>query len=250
MKYHFDPLRSFSESHMLIGKALDLSPEAIVISERTLRRVAHERLAGFRQHYREQLSSFDPASQYKFAELPVWTASMAQIALALGLHASGSLSVLDIGMGGGAFSAILETLEHRVVGTDIENPWYRDLCHLLDVKRVICPVEPFTPYRIHGAPFDLITILRPTFHRKTVVGGRHYWGEAEWRFLLFDLIRNNLSKDGKFFLMMPYDKVGNQEAGPSFLMEWCQKRGAKLIRVSAGRVNSILIEGPALSAFR
>jgi SAM-dependent methyltransferase len=132
--------------------------------------------------------------------------------------------VLDLGCGAGYFLYIAQLLGHTGLGLDLDQlPMFRDITHLLGVRRVIWQIKAFDPMP-HLGKFDLITAFLICFNRHKQA---NVWGVPEWEFFLNDLAKH-LTPRGRVWLEL------NQEFDGTFytpeLKEFFQKRGAKIDR--------------------
>jgi hypothetical protein len=153
-------------------------------------------------------------------------------------------------MGSGNFAMVAQSMGHRVVGADVENPWYTELCELMRAKRIVAPVTREMPYRPIHRRFDLITIMMPAFHRKRVNGRRQYWSVEDWRLFLLGLVKNLLNPSGAIFILMTLDRDDEGNVSYSPLVEWARERGAKLDRtLNYGPVRHILFDNVTDEAF-
>src|SRR5207249_3363425 len=130
---------------------------------------------GFLERHGSKLADIETLASVKYADIGYWAHRNVLLAQWLDLDSRPPLEILDIGTGSGNFPMVAKSMGHRAVGTDVFDPWYDELCKLTDVERIVAPVrrgEPYTPVRRR---FDLVTMMLPAFHRKTVQGKRQYW---------------------------------------------------------------------------
>ena len=202
----------------------------------------------FLDRHRDKLADIETLASVKYADLGYWAHRNVILAQWLDLDQSLPLDILDIGAGSGNFGMVAQSMGHRVVGTDVADDWYDELCKLTGVERIVAPVYREERYAPVDRKFDLITIMLPAFHRKRVKGKREYWSVEDWRLFLLGLVQDLLKPNGKIFILMPLDK--DDEGGLSYspLVEWSRERGARLDRTfRKGPVRHILFD-PATEA--
>jgi cyclopropane fatty-acyl-phospholipid synthase-like methyltransferase len=108
----------------------------------------------------------------------------ARDAIALGLHESEPLHILDIGCGAGYFLAVARHLGHSITGLDkSDNEVFNDFVALMAIPRVIHSITPFAPLPDFPQPFNLITGFEVRFNWKNK---RERWTCDEWRYFLND----------------------------------------------------------------
>jgi SAM-dependent methyltransferase len=178
--------------------------------------------------YRGRLENLDPLNSLKYSDFAYWARRNVLIAEWLDLDNSHPLDILDIGAGPGNFGMVAQSMGHRVVGTDVADDWYDELCKVTGATRVVAPVVRGERYKPVNARFDLITIMLPVFHRKRIAGKREYWSVEDWRLFLLNLVQDLLQPNGRIFILMPLDKdeAGNLSYSP--LIEWARQRGAQV----------------------
>jgi hypothetical protein len=204
----------------------------------------------FLNKYRDRLQSFNDFSLAKYADFAYWAWRNVLRAEWLDLDRSPPLDILDIGMGPGSFGMVAKSMGHRVVGTDLDKPWYRDFDRISGVERIIAPVRRGEAYRPTGRKFDLISIMLPNFHRRVVDGRIEYWTMDEWRLFLSNLVTDLLRPGGRIYLAMPPDRLDDGTVQPSALLDWSAERGAKVERLQDGRyTGQILFESAGEGTF-
>jgi hypothetical protein len=249
--YPLDPSRDFDASIAEISRRVSISITTRRNLERALSEIDQAARAALLDRCGDELRDFDPSGPLKFADFVVWAFRKLLIAEWLELDHSPPLNILDIGMGSGSFAMVARSMGHRVVGTDVPDPWYDELCEIAGARRVIAPVESGRPYRIEGCPFDLITIMQPTFHRSRKGGNvRQYWSINEWAAFLTD-VTAMLSSRGRIFLVMPLDKLDDGDRRYSQVLAWAQSRGATLDRpFPQSPVSYVCFTHPTAETFR
>jgi SAM-dependent methyltransferase len=204
----------------------------------------------FLDKYRDRLQTFDDFSLAKYADFAYWAFRNVVRAEWLGLDRSEPLDILDIGMGPGSFGMVAKSMGHRVVGTDLDKPWYRDFDRIAGVERIIAPVRRGEPYRPTDRKFDLISIMLPNFHRKVVDGRIEYWTMEDWRLFLDNLVSDLLKPGGRIYLAMPPDRLHDGTVQPSALLGWSEERGANVEKTADGRfTGQILFESTGAETF-
>lgn len=156
-------------------------------------RSIRERYSGSNEHYA------------KYADIGRWLTLNAKRVQDLKLHRSPPSCVLDLGCGGGFFLYILQQFGHEGLGTDIDEfPLFQELVDLFHVQRTIFRIEPFQPLPDFGRKFDLITAFSTSFNRRS---HRVWWGPAEWRYFVDDLM-GHLRPKGRIFFGLNPDNTG------------------------------------------
>lgn len=230
-EYSFDPMRTFDEGIAAIEALIPLTQRTRTNLDRALQCIEESERSDFIARHREKLLKFDRLGPTKYADFPYWAFRNVLLAQWLGLDRSiRSVDILDIGMGSGSFAMVARSMGHRVVGTDRDDPWYDELCHLAGVRRIDSPVISNEPYRPVAERFDLITIMLPVFHRRTVRGRREYWSVNQWQAFLADLAANLAQPEARIFIYMPLDKRDDGSLSYSPLVHWSQGRGAIIDR--------------------
>lgn len=149
--------------------------------------------------YKELYGEVDPAPGYsKYLDIRPWMAEKLMTYFILGLHKSKPLNILDLGTGPGYFPYICSIYGHKSAALDLDEvPMYNDLCSFFRIDRNIGRIEKFQPLPDFGRKFDLITALAIKFNRHNEPD---QWGVAEWKFMLDDLKKNQLSENGRIFM--------------------------------------------------
>jgi len=184
----------------------------------------------FVRKHRDRLENIDTLNSLKYSDFAYWARRNAVIAEWLDLDNSHPLDILDIGAGPGSFAMVVQSMGHRVIGTDVADDWYDELCKVTRATRLVAPVVRGERYKPLNARFDLITIMLPVFHRKRVAGKREYWSIEDWRLFLLGLVEDLLRPNGRIFILMPLDKDDGENLSYSPLLEWSRERGALVDR--------------------
>lgn len=226
----YDPIASFSSRIEQLDAVAPMTDRTRANVIRALASIHPEERRRFIAKYKERLENLHTYGPAKYADFACWAYRRVRVAEWLELDRTPPMDILDIGMGPGSFAMVAQSMGHRVLGTDVADEWYGELCGLAGVERLIAPVERGERYRPTDRRFDLITIMLPVFHRKRVRGRREYWAVEEWQQLLAGLQRDLLKTGGGIFILMPLDidDEGNQTYSP--LLEWARSRGATLDR--------------------
>jgi SAM-dependent methyltransferase len=179
--------------------------------------------AGFEQ-IRQRYTVANPGADWpKYLDLDRWIEINIRRIRELELDLSRPKRILDLGCGAGYFLYIAQLLGHSGVGLDIDRlPMFREITHLLGVRRVVQRIEAFRPLPDLGRKFDLITAFMICFNDHKMPG---LWTVPEWEFFLDDLAKH-LTSRGRVWLEL------NQEYDGTFytpeLREFFQKRGARI----------------------
>ncbi|RVQ66532.1 class I SAM-dependent methyltransferase [Croceicoccus ponticola] len=246
----FDPLRPLADGVALLNAQTPLTDRSRRNLEQALATIESQEREAFLQRHRDRFAAFDPFGPVKYADFPFWVHHQVEVAQRLDLDRVTALDILDIGMGPGNFVMVANSMGHRAVGTDVADPWYDELCALAGSERVIAPVEAGVPYRPIDRRFDLITIMLPVFHRRSIKRKRHYWPVEHWRQFLHGLAIDMLKPGGRIFILMPLDKADDGTLSYSPLLAWSQARGARLINTRDGEpIRHILFENVDAAQF-
>lgn len=233
----YEPLHDIRGRSEEIARGLpnDLERE---IFWKTVDRIDLEAAEKLQEKWAPAFSEFDRTGPYKYADLPFWIAHKVRMAIQIGVHKSAPLQILDIGMGAGHFGAVCQALGHKVVGTDIVEPIYDDICELLKVERRIEPSARRKPLPDMGRKFDLVTIIWQVFHIMEYLpnGDRVHWTPEDWGFLFDDLIANHLKADGRIYVQLNPNISAEGEAFDAALVSWCEARGAR-VRLDTGVID-------------
>jgi SAM-dependent methyltransferase len=179
--------------------------------------------AGFGQ-IRRRYAVADPGADWpKYLDLDRWIGVNIRRIRQLELDLARARRILDLGCGAGYFLYIAQLLGHSGIGLDMDRlPMFREITHLLGVRRVVQRIQAFCPLPNLGQKFDVITAFMICFNNHKMPG---LWGVPEWDFFLNDLAKH-LKPRGRVWLEL------NQEYDETFytpqLKEFFQKRGAKI----------------------
>src|SRR5437773_7349742 len=164
----------------------------------------------------------DPGADWpKYLDLKRWIAVNIRRIRQLELDLARPKRILDLGCGAGYFLYIAQLLGHSGVGLDMDRlSMFREVTHLLGVRRVVQRIEAFRTLPDFGQKFDVITAFMICFNNHKMPD---LWKVPEWEFFLDDLAKH-LTPRGRVWLEL------NQEYDGSFytpeLKEFFQKRGA------------------------
>lgn len=238
-----DALCSFADRVRQLEARAPLPERTRANLVRSLESIDPAEREAFLDKYRDQLQDIETLASIKYADLGYWAHRNVLLAEWLDLDHSVPLDILDIGAGSGNFGMVAQSMGHRVVGTDVDDPWYDELCKLTGVKRIVAPVMRGERYAPVDQKFDLVTIMLPAFHRRTVKGKREYWSVEDWRQFLLGLVRDLLKPNGRVFILMPLDKDDHGNLSYSPLVNWARERGARLDRTTPkGPVRHVLFD--------
>ncbi len=243
-----DPLCSFPERVEQLEAAKPMSDRTRANLVRALDSINPAERESFLEKHRDKLQDIETLASVKYADFGYWAHRNVILAEWLDLDRSPPLDILDIGAGSGNFGMVAQSMGHRVIGTDVADDWYDELCKLTKVTRLVAPVVRGERYKPVDQRFDLVTIMLPAFHRKRVKGKREYWSVEDWRLFLLGLVQDLLKPNGSIFILMPLDKDDEGNLSYSPLVEWSRERGARLDRTfKKGPVRHILFN-PATEA--
>jgi SAM-dependent methyltransferase len=176
------------------------------------------------EQIRQRYAVADPGADWpKYLDLDRWIGVNIRRIRQLELDLVRPKRILDLGCGAGYFLYIAQLLGHSGVGLDMDRlPMFREITHLLGVRRVVQQIQAFRPLPSFGQKFDVITAFMICFNNHKMPG---LWGVPEWEFFLDDLAKH-LKSRGRVWLEL------NEEYDETFytpqLKEFFQKRGAKI----------------------
>jgi len=242
-QWTFDPRRRLSDAASAVEAFSPMTPRTAANFARAMATLDQQAVDMFLDREEGRLGDFDPLGPVKYADFAFWTRRNVLLAEWLELDRMPPLDILDIGMGPGNFVMVANSMGHRCVGTDVADAWYGALCELAGAKRIIAPVEDAEPYRPAARRFDLITIMLPVFHRRSMNKQREYWTTERWGRFLRGLARDMLVEGGRIFILMPLDKADDGALSYSPLLPWARNLGARLDRTAPGEpVRHVLFE--------
>ncbi len=137
----------------------------------------------------EALPLIGRINRAKYAiNLDYWLRRNAQRAVDLDLHHGKRRKILEIGTGGGYFSAVCQHLGHDVHATDktLDDPIFAGVCAILGVKvsyLEIRPMEAMVLAEGVSGPFDLVAGYATCFNHY-FDGSNRQWEGDEWRYFL------------------------------------------------------------------
>jgi SAM-dependent methyltransferase len=178
---------------------------------------------GFEQ-IRRRYAVEDPGEDWpKYLDLDRWIDINIRRIREIELDLARPKRILDLGCGAGYFLHIAQLLGHKGLGLDVDYPpMFAEITRLLEVRRVISRIEPFSPLPDLRHKFDLITAFMICFNNHKQA---NLWDVSEWEFFMNDLARY-LKPRGRVWLEL------NREYDGTFytpaLKEFFHKRGAKI----------------------
>jgi len=123
-------------------------------------------LVGFAQ-IRKRYAVADPGADWpKYLDLDRWIGINIRRIRQIELDLSRPNRILDLGCGAGYFLYIAQLLGHSGVGLDMDRlSMFREVTHLLGVRRVVQRIEAFRTLPDFGQKFDVITAFASTTTR-------------------------------------------------------------------------------------
>ena len=176
------------------------------------------------ERIRNRYTVANPGADWpKYLDLERWIEINIRRIRELELDLSRPKRILDLGCGAGYFLYIAQLLGHSGLGLDMDRlPMFREITHLLGVRRIVQRIDAFRPLPDVGRKFDLITAFMICFNNHKMP---NLWKIAEWEFF-FDDLAKHLTPSGRVWLEL------NQEYDGTFytpeLSEFFKKRGAKI----------------------
>ena len=164
--------------------------------------VDRDRLGALKAKYANYIAQGNPSGPSKYLDIAYWIGVKYELASRLGLAQGPNKSILDLGTGAGHFIAIAQRLGHRAIGTDVDVPLYAEIADLLGVKRIIQGVYRQTPLPNLEDKFDLVTALMISFNSIVHQIPRIYWSIEDWKYLINDIIYNQLRIPGRIFFIL------------------------------------------------
>ena len=172
----------------------------------------------FRKDYKKVIGSIDSnkiaelrikyadiwEEEKKFLNIEYWLRRNFLRVAKLSLHKTSPQKILDIGTGAGYFPYICKFYGHKVIGIDVPDiGLYNDMTDLLNITRVLKPVNVFKKLPDCGMKFDIVTSFRSYFNFDLKGYWKdEFWGVNEWRFFLEDLANNQLRRNGKVYIIL------------------------------------------------
>jgi hypothetical protein len=226
----YKPLADLDARTAEVAPTYARAVEKRAILDRAVAAVDRSRWAAIKNKYADDLVDYDERGVFKYADLPFWLAHKTDLAFRIGLDRMAPAQILDIGMGAGHFGAVAQALGHRVVGTDIFEPLYEDICALFGVERRILPIARVTPMPTLGQRFDLVTLIWQVFDRRRIRTPQgkswEWWTLDDWLFLLRDLADDHVRPGGAIFLQLNQQILPEGDRFDPDLMAWAEARGA------------------------
>jgi SAM-dependent methyltransferase len=164
-----------------------------------------------------------------------WIGINVERAQDLWLDRSPPLRILDLGCGAGYFLYVCRFFGHDGLGLDTdEEPLFRGITELLNVRRVVSRIHPQVPLPELGEKFDLVTAHRVCFHRvaRRANGEWNEWAPADWKFFIDD-IRTRLAKPNSRLLLDFNPRPDGSSFFKSELRACFLAQGARIFRSKA-----------------
>jgi SAM-dependent methyltransferase len=131
------------------------------------------------ERIRQRYAVANPGADWpKYLDLERWIEINIRRIRELELDLSRPRRILDLGCGAGYFLYIAQLLGHSGLGLDMDRlPMFREITHLLGVRRVVQRIDAFRPLPDVGRKFDLITAFMICFNNHKMP---NLWHVAEW----------------------------------------------------------------------
>lgn len=158
-----------------------------------------------------------PMEHVKYLDFSFWLENRINLALDAGVHRLNDKDLLDIGCGVGHWPFVCQAFGNRVIATDAvdleDSDFYTEFRPLLGLDFRPLRISAFEPLPDFGRRFDLVSALSICFNTwRDDNGEMHLWGDAEWDFLLRDLIDNQLRPGGRFLIQLNRQETWTKDA--------------------------------------
>jgi SAM-dependent methyltransferase len=182
------------------------------------------------QARRAALIADDPRGHGKHYDVVFWIMNECHAVKQLALDTAPPQSVLDIGCGVGRMAFLCREFGHEVVSIDLETPQQEEIASVLGVKREVVRVEPHVPLPDFGKRFSVVTTLGPMFnYLPSGPGEQMYWSLDQWRFLLADLMWNQMTYPAWLYFDLNRECRDGQSVFNADLLALCAGLGAKVV---------------------
>ena len=207
MSFTYDPRLSYSHRVKVLADAV-AKPALKDLYLRAMASVDWHRIEAIRTKHAAQLVDFDPGSKLKYLDVPYWTWLRLTEVRNIGLDLSSPKRILDLGCGCAHFALLLRALGHSYVGTDIDEPFYIEMCEALEINRISHCIDRNKALPDFGGPFDLVTAFDICFNYVGTVPGKEgfngnrivYFSAQDWTNFLNDLC-GQMKYSGRIFFI-------------------------------------------------
>lgn len=190
----YDPRLAYADRIGLFA-GLVKEPHLRALYLRAMHSVDWQRIEAIREKHAVALANYNPGSKLKYLDVPFWTWLRLNEIKNIGLDQAEPLRILDLGCGCAHFALLVQALGHTYVGTDIDEPFYEDMCRAFNINRVPHRISRQEALPDFGGPFDLVTAFDISFNYVKAVRDEHafegvswlYFSAQDWTNLLADL---------------------------------------------------------------
>ncbi|MGH6980146.1 MAG: class I SAM-dependent methyltransferase [Stellaceae bacterium] len=224
--------------------------------------VSDPALAVIRRRDADLIARDIPQGWFKYLDCAYFIDHNLDVAEHLGLIGSPPMTILDIGAGAGHFAFVCAKFGHDVTAIDVEAALLDEIAAAMGVRRTVARVEPDTRLPDFGRKFDLVVAESTMFNmigwtwrgplehnlRMPPYVPYRYWTLAQWRFLLADLIDNQLRFPGRIYFHLNCEIRDGAYRRNTELLTFCADRGAVVRDQGGGLIDWRLTRPVRLAA--
>lgn len=244
------PLKSLPERLDELGYLEGLSPaldRRRDLLKGLLETLSEPALAAIRRRDAALIARDIPQGWFKYLDCGYFVDHNLDVAEHLGVIGAHPMAILDIGAGAGHFAFVCSRFGHDVTAIDVEAPLLDEIAAAMGMRRTVSRVEPDVRLPDFGRKFDLIVTESAMFNmvdwkwrgplendlRTPPYAPYRYWTLAQWRFLLADLIDNQLRYPGRIYFHLNSEIHDGEYRRNAELLTFCADHGAA-VRHSGG----------------
>ncbi len=226
----------------LVDRHGALSPRRVEIYNRVCAKLDEDAVARVIAKYRGMIERDGYVAYWKYFDTAWWIWHKTSYAERFDLDRRAPISILDIGVGAGHFAFIAQALGHKVIGIDLADPAFDEMCAMLGVDKRVVAVERGQPLPPLGL-FDIVPAIWLMFDALDVDepgNGRwwkkdvkptdriRYWDVSDWRFFFTDLRRQLYPGATVFLELNPHYQADGSLGFDESFVELCVSNGAIL----------------------
>lgn len=226
-----------------------------------LKAVSEPSLALIRERDANLIARDIPQGWFKYLDCGYFIDHNLDVAEHLGLIGVPPLAILDIGAGAGHFAFVCTSFGHDATAIDVEAPLLDEIAAAMGVSRRIARVEPDARLPDFDRKFDLVVAESTMFNiigwkwrgplendlRKPPYAPYRYWTLAQWRYLLADLIDNQLRYPGRIYFHLNCEIHHGEHRRNTELLNFCAAHGAVVRHEGGGFIDWRLTEPVTLA---